>query len=128
MTHAEKRVWLIRRLLEEGGHENPIPESPEEQRRLLRALMNVRPPMPAGDDFLAVQDAYLRERVAEKGVVDAAGDGEYSVAIRSGVFDGHAGWVYAGCGIVAGSDAASEYDEIDMKLKTITSGFDAPAD
>lgn len=62
------------------------------------------------------------------GVVDAAGDGEYSVAIRSGVFDGHAGWVYAGCGIVAGSDAASEYDEIDMKLKTITSGFDAPAD
>ena len=73
MTHAEKRVWLIRRLLEEGGYENPIPESPEEQRRLLRALMNVRPPMPAGDDFLAVQDAYLRERVAEKGVVDAAG-------------------------------------------------------
>lgn len=58
------------------------------------------------------------------GVVNACGDGEFSVAIRCGVFDGEMGWVYAGCGIVAGSDAASEYDEIDLKLKTILSAFD----
>lgn len=58
------------------------------------------------------------------GYVDADGDGEFSVAIRSGVFDGECGWVYAGCGIVEGSDAASEYAEIDMKLKTILSAFD----
>ncbi|MBQ3106393.1 MAG: isochorismate synthase, partial [Eggerthellaceae bacterium] len=50
------------------------------------------------------------------GFVDANGDGEFSVALRTGVFDGETGWVYAGCGIVAGSDASAEYDEIDAKL------------
>lgn len=58
------------------------------------------------------------------GYIDADGDGEFSVAIRSGVFDGQIGWVYAGCGIVAGSQAVEEFDEIDMKLKTILSAFD----
>lgn len=58
------------------------------------------------------------------GYVDAAGDGEFSVALRTGVFDGEIGWVYAGCGVVAGSDADAEYDEIDMKLRTILSAFD----
>ncbi|MEG1512734.1 MAG: isochorismate synthase [Raoultibacter sp.] len=58
------------------------------------------------------------------GYVDGDGNGEYSVAIRSGVFDGETGWVYAGCGIVAGSVAQAEYDEIDMKLKTILTAFD----
>ena len=37
------------------------------KRRLLRSLMNVRPPIPASEDFLNVQDAYLRERLAKKG-------------------------------------------------------------
>ena len=57
------------------------------------------------------------------GFVDCFGDGEFSVALRTGVFDGEGGWVYAGCGIVAGSDAAAEYDEIDLKLRTILSAF-----
>ena len=55
--------------------------------------------------------------------MDAAGDGEFSVALRTGVFDGEGGWVYGGCGIVAGSDASAEYEEIDLKLKTILSAF-----
>lgn len=58
------------------------------------------------------------------GYVDAAGDGEISVGLRTGVFDGEIGWVYAGCGIVVDSDAAEEFDEIDMKLKTILSAFE----
>ena len=44
------------------------------------------------------------------GYVDGAGDGEFSVALRTGVFDGEIGWVYAGCGIVEGSVADDEYD------------------
>lgn len=59
------------------------------------------------------------------GFVDGAGDGEFSVALRTGVFDGEGGWVYAGCGIVAGSDATAEYDEINLKLHTILSAFGA---
>lgn len=58
------------------------------------------------------------------GYVDAAGDGEFSVALRTGVFDGEVGWVYAGCGIVAGSNADDEFDEIGMKLQTVLSAFD----
>ena len=62
------------------------------------------------------------------GYVDGAGDGEFSVALRTGVFDGEIGWVYAGCGIVAGSVADDEYDEIGMKLQTILSAFEAPGE
>lgn len=57
------------------------------------------------------------------GYVDFEGNGQFSVAIRSGVFSHDYGYVYAGCGIVEGSDPATEYDEIDVKLKTILSAF-----
>ena len=59
------------------------------------------------------------------GYIDAVGDGEFSVGLRTGVFDGETGWLYAGCGIVAGSDADAEYDEIGLKLKTILDAFEA---
>jgi len=58
------------------------------------------------------------------GYVDGNGDGAFSVAIRSGVFDGEMGWLYAGCGVVEASVAADEFAEVDMKLKTILSAFD----
>ena len=57
------------------------------------------------------------------GYIDGAGDGAFSVGLRTGVFDGEGGWVYAGCGIVEGSVADDEFDEIDMKLKTILSAL-----
>ena len=59
------------------------------------------------------------------GYIDAAGDGEFSVGLRTGVFDGETGWLYAGCGIVAGSEADAVYDEIGLKLKTILDAFEA---
>ena len=48
-------------------------------------------------------------------------------AYNRGVFDGEIGYVYAGCGIVDGSRAADEYDEIALKLKTVLSAFDGEA-
>lgn len=62
--------------------------------------------------------------VGAAGFVDGAGDGEFAVALRTGVFDGEIGWVYAGCGIVAESDADAEFDEIDLKLQTVLSAFE----
>ena len=47
-----------------------FPREEGEQRRLLRSLMNLRPPMPLDPDFLAEQDALLSAETAEKGVVD----------------------------------------------------------
>ena len=49
-----------------------FPKDITAQRRLLRSLMNVRPPMPLHADFLKVQDALLSAEREEKGVVNAA--------------------------------------------------------
>ena len=48
------------------------PSDPEGKRRILRSLMNIRMPRRMDDSILAVQDAYLRERSREKGVVGLA--------------------------------------------------------
>ena len=71
MDQAERRLFLIEYLLAERGEDIAVPSDENGQRRLLRALMNIRPPSPIGEDFLSVQDAYLRERAHEKGVIDA---------------------------------------------------------
>lgn len=83
--------------------------------------------MPVGEAKMLIRriEAYNRGLyVGTAGFVDGNGDGEFSVALRTGVFDGEMGWVYAGCGIVRGSDADAEYDEIDLKLRTVLSAFD----
>ncbi len=49
------------------------PEDAEGKRRILRSLMNVRMPKILPPEVLAVQDAYLRERSREKGIVDLSG-------------------------------------------------------
>ena len=72
MTHEEKRRYLIRELLAEDTQYQGIviPEDAQGQKDLLRALMNVRPPMPIGEDFLTVQDEYLSAERDMEGVVD----------------------------------------------------------
>lgn len=69
-----KCLWLIDYLLREEPQYagTRIPEDTDEQRQLLRALMNVRPPRPISDEFLRIQDAYLQERQLERSVVDAS--------------------------------------------------------
>ena len=59
-------MWLIRALLDEQGYRSEVPRDVWEQKRLLRGLMNVRPPMAAREEFLAVQDAYLKEAILER--------------------------------------------------------------
>ena len=74
MTRREQIQSLNRLLLDEmpeyKGQAAQFPQELTAQRRLLRSLMNVRPPMPLKPDFLAVQDALLSAEAAEKGVVD----------------------------------------------------------
>ena len=72
-TQTGRRVFLIKKLLEEQEYEDiTIPRSATEQKRLLRALMNVRTPASIGDEFRSVQDAYLQEETAEKGITELA--------------------------------------------------------
>ncbi len=49
-----------------------IPSDPQAQRRLLRALFNVRMPGAVSPDFLKIQDDYLQEEAREKGITDLA--------------------------------------------------------
>lgn len=75
MTQAERRIFLIRELLAERPQygERPLPAGEAEQRRLLRGLLNTRPPRPANPTFLRVQDEYLRREIQAKGVTDYRG-------------------------------------------------------
>ena len=45
------------------------PADQEDRRRLLRSLMNIRMPKALPQDVLRIQDEYLQERAAEKGIV-----------------------------------------------------------
>lgn len=70
MTQEERRVWLIQALLRERGEAVEIPQGEHEQKRLLRALFNVRLARPADPEFLRVQDDYLQEEIRRKGITD----------------------------------------------------------
>ncbi|MBR7174836.1 MAG: macro domain-containing protein, partial [Clostridia bacterium] len=74
MNQQERCLWLIRELLKEMPQyrSDVFPFTADRRWRLLRSLMNVRPPMPVTEEFLRVQDAYLKQMTLEKGVVDAA--------------------------------------------------------
>lgn len=72
MSQTEKRIYLIKGLLgERPEYRNiEIPQDGQEQKRLLRALFNVRPPQRIGEEFLRIQDEYLLGELNEKGIVD----------------------------------------------------------
>ena len=76
MNRLEQIQYLIEVLLNEmpayRAQAKVFPEEEQSQRRLLRSLMNVRPPFPLDKEFLAVQDALLLAEREEKGVVDVA--------------------------------------------------------
>lgn len=56
---------------------------------------------------------------APVGWFDAAGDGEFGVALRSGLLHRGRAHLYAGAGIVRGSDPGAEFDETEVKLRTM---------
>ena len=72
MNQSEKRLFLIRTLLDERQErgELSIPTDADEQRQLLRGLMNIRAPQRIGTDFLKIQDEYLQEENAARGITD----------------------------------------------------------
>lgn len=103
MDQKERRIYLIEKLLQENTEQEPVsmlgenrkkirgfmlqddasvPQDEEEQKRLLRGLMNVRYPKKCAPAFLQIQDEYLKEEIAGKGITDCedlppAADGMY---------------------------------------------------
>ncbi len=70
-AQAERLEYLTRVFIEDSdGYQNlALPDGEEDQRRLLRSLMNIRMPKPLSPEVLAVQDAYLKARNQEKGII-----------------------------------------------------------
>ena len=83
MNQSERRNYLIQKLLEEQPQyaKMQIPGRCEEQKMLLRSLMNIRMPGELSEEFLQIQDAYLAEENAAKGVVTPADMEELSPEI-----------------------------------------------
>jgi len=74
MNQRERRLFLVKQLLsEEKQYRNiNIPSDDDKQKKLLRALMNMRLPKPIDKYFLQIQNEYLQEANKEKGIVRLA--------------------------------------------------------
>ncbi len=70
MTQSERRLFLIKELLNENNYNIAIPNNAAEQKILLRALFNVRMPKSIDSEFLKIQDEYLKNEIEEKGITD----------------------------------------------------------
>lgn len=74
MTQDERLLYLIEYLLDEDRASFPkrieIPSGTDEKKVLLRALFNTRQVKEADEEFLKIQDEYLRLEIERKGVTD----------------------------------------------------------
>lgn len=71
MDRSENIRSVIQTLLDERPEyaNQQIPDSLLEQRKMMRALLNVRPPHPVSKDLIKAQDRELQRQLAEKGIV-----------------------------------------------------------
>ncbi len=73
MDQKERAAWLIKYLEQEmpeyGSRE--VPDDDQEAFDLFRALCNVRMPGTVSNEFLDIQDAYLKEETQKKGITDS---------------------------------------------------------
>ena len=80
MQQQERLAWLIDALIAEDARlqaartagELAVPSAPDERYALYRSLVNVRPPQPAPEGYLEVEDAYLQQATRERGIVTLA--------------------------------------------------------
>jgi isochorismate synthase len=78
-------------------------------------------PAKAAAEAIADLEGDLRDYFAGcVGWVDRSGDGVFAITIRAAVIDGPRMRLFAGAGIVAGSDPDSEVRETGAKLETMT--------
>jgi isochorismate synthase len=91
----------------------------------LLALLHPTPAV-AGTPREAAVDLLARLEPSGRGLyagpvgwMDASGDGEWAVALRCASLRGRRARLYAGAGIVAGSDPDAEWDETTSKLRAI---------
>jgi menaquinone-specific isochorismate synthase len=105
----------------------PITATLRERRHVLELAATLHPtpavggtPTKIATDWIATREATPRGWYASPvGWFDLDGNGELAVAIRSGLLAGERAHLWAGAGIVAGSDPDRELAETDLKLRAI---------
>ena len=82
-------------------------------------------PTDAAVEVIRELESMDRERYAGPvGWVDADGNGEWGIALRCAQLDGHRARLFAGCGIVAGSDPAAELAETESKFRPMRTALE----
>ena len=61
---------LLKKLLEDLEYHIAIPMQEYEKRKLIRSIMNVRPPKTISDELLTLQSNYLQQQLKNKGIVN----------------------------------------------------------
>ncbi len=105
----------------------PVEGSLRGQAHLLDLVAQLHPTPASGGLPRAAAVSLIREHepfdrgwyAGPVGWIDGSGDGEFVVAIRSALLREREALLYAGCGIVAGSDPDHEYQESCLKLRAM---------
>jgi len=103
----------------------------KERTHILELVAHLHPTPAVGGSPRAAALAWLEEHeqldrgfyAGPFGAFDAAGNGEFVVAIRSALLTGAEAHLFAGAGIVEGSEAASELAETRLKLRSLLAAF-----
>jgi menaquinone-specific isochorismate synthase len=84
-------------------------------------------PTDAAVELIRELESMDRERYAGPvGWVDADGNGEWGIALRCAQLAGDRARLFAGCGIVAGSDPAAELAEAQVKFRPMQTALEQP--
>lgn len=124
---------VLRRLANVQHLHTPIEAALPPGVRLLDALARLHPtpavggsPREAAVPLIAGLEGFPRGLYAGAlGWIDARGDGEFFVGLRSALIAGGVTRLYAGAGIVAGSDPEREYAETELKIRAMRDALGA---
>ena len=73
MNQSERLNYLVKKFIDESGYDIAFRKNDDEENRvILRSLMNVRMPRETDAEALRIQDEYLQERNREKQIVTPA--------------------------------------------------------
>jgi menaquinone-specific isochorismate synthase len=108
--------------------------APSSRESALELVARVHPTAAVGGDPTDAAVAYLQKvegfdrghYAGPVGWMDARGDGAWAIGIRSAEVDGASASIFAGNGVVAGSDPADELAETQLKLQALLAALVRP--
>lgn len=69
MNQEESLEYLLKELCSESIQYKNLKVNSQDKRYILRALMNIRLPKPISNEFLEIQDEFLKKEAIDKGII-----------------------------------------------------------